>query len=69
MKTILSALVASVCLIHAGSFAADAPASDAAKPAKSSQQSKMKTCNADAKTKGLKGDERKHFMSECLKAK
>jgi hypothetical protein len=29
----------------------------------------MKTCNADAKTKELKGDERKKFMSECLKAK
>ena len=33
------------------------------------QQNKMKTCNADAKTKELKGDERKKFMSECLKAK
>jgi len=27
----------------------------------------MKTCNADAKAKDLKGDERKAFMSECLK--
>ncbi|WP_250207810.1 PsiF family protein [Curvibacter sp. CHRR-16] len=33
------------------------------------QQEKMKTCNADAKTKDLKGDERKKFMSECLSAK
>ena len=33
------------------------------------QQSKMGTCNADAKTKELKGDERKKFMSECLSAK
>ena len=33
--------------------------------AKSTQQEKMKTCNADAK--GMKGDERKKFMSECLK--
>ena len=31
------------------------------------QQNKMKTCNADAKTKALKGDERKAFMKECLK--
>ncbi len=31
------------------------------------QQNKMKTCNADAKTKDLKGDERKKFMSDCLK--
>ena len=33
------------------------------------QQNKMGTCNADAKTKELKGDERKKFMSECLSAK
>ncbi len=33
------------------------------------QQEKMKTCNADAKAKELKGDERKAFMSECLKKK
>jgi hypothetical protein len=31
-----------------------------------SQQEKMKTCNAEAKTKGLAGDERKAFMSSCL---
>ncbi len=33
------------------------------------QQDKMKSCNADAKTKALKGDERKAFMKECLSAK
>lgn len=32
------------------------------------QQEKMKTCNADATAKTLKGDERKAFMSNCLKA-
>lgn len=32
------------------------------------QQDKMKTCNADAKTKSLAGDERKAFMKECLSA-
>ena len=31
------------------------------------QQEKMKSCNADAKTKALKGAERKTFMSSCLK--
>lgn len=34
--------------------------------AATAQQEKMKTCNADAKTKALKGDERKSFMKECL---
>ncbi|MEO8627221.1 MAG: PsiF family protein [Betaproteobacteria bacterium] len=36
--------------------------------AATAQQTKMKTCNTDAKTKALKGDERKKFMSECLSA-
>ena len=31
------------------------------------QQDKMKGCNKEAKTTGLKGDERKAFMSRCLK--
>ena len=31
------------------------------------QQEKMKACNKDAKDKALKGDERKKFMSDCLK--
>ena len=30
------------------------------------QQEKMKTCNADAKTKGLKGNDRQAFMKTCL---
>jgi hypothetical protein len=31
------------------------------------RQNKMKSCNADAKTQALKGDERKAFMKNCLK--
>ena len=34
--------------------------------AKTSQQDKMRACNKEAT--GKKGDERKQFMSECLKA-
>jgi hypothetical protein len=37
--------------------------------AETAQQEKMKTCNADAKAKALKGAERKTFMSSCLSAK
>ncbi len=33
------------------------------------QQEKMKTCNADAASKSLKGDERKAFMKSCLSNK
>jgi hypothetical protein len=34
---------------------------------RTSQQEKMKTCNAEAKSKDLHGDERRAFMSTCLK--
>ena len=36
--------------------------------AQTAQQNKMKACNAEAAKKGLKGDPRRTFMSECLKA-
>ena len=42
-------------------------AADDKKPTE--QQNKMAACNKDAGEKNLKGDERKKFMSECLKAK
>ena len=47
---------------------AAAPATPAApaSEAKTGQKEKMKACNADAKSQGLKGDARKTFMSSCL---
>ena len=39
---------------------------DGSKP--TAQQQKMKDCNREASAKTLKGDERKKFMSTCLKA-
>jgi hypothetical protein len=55
-------------------LAADVPAKPqppAAKvapaPADESQQDRMRRCNATAKEKALKGDERKAYMSACLK--
>ena len=45
---------------------ADAPA---AAKAPTSQQSKMGTCNKEAREQALKGDERKQFMRECLSSK
>jgi psiF repeat len=46
------------------------PAASAAAPAKTAavQQDKMKNCSVEAKTKGLKGAERRTFMSSCLKS-
>lgn len=43
-----------------------AQADSAAAP--NSQQSKMTSCNADAKAKSLTGDDRKSFMKTCLSA-
>ena len=51
----------------AGAPAAAIPATPAAPAASSAQQDKMKACNADAKARGLKDDERKKFMGACLK--
>ncbi|GLR14131.1 hypothetical protein GCM10007907_29210 [Chitinimonas prasina] len=60
----LLALIVPALLSLSLTHAADAPAT-AKEPTK--QQSKMVQCNKDAE--GKKGDERKKFMSECLKAK
>ena len=59
MKKLLTLLALGMSLTVGVAHAADAAA------APSAQQSKMKTCNVDAK--GMKGDERKKFMSDCLK--
>jgi len=56
----------SKCLKKDYVLKADAAKADA-KSARTTQQDKMKSCNADAKAKNLKGDERKKFMSSCLK--
>jgi hypothetical protein len=47
---------------------ADKAADQAADKAPTVQQQKMSSCNAQAKDKDMKGDDRKKFMSECLKA-
>ena len=58
-------LVSLITIAFAFSFGMAAHAAE--DDAKTAQQSKMKTCNADAKDK--KGDERKAFMKECLSKK
>ena len=63
MKKLFTLLALGLSLSLGAAHAADAPA------AKTTQQTKMGTCNADAKTKALKGHERKAFMKECLSAK
>lgn len=62
MKQLISFVALGLALAVSSVYAADAKAPSA-------QQNKMKTCNADAKAKELKGDERKAFMKSCLSAK
>ena len=59
MKTILSAVAATLAL------AALAPVDALAGP----QQERMKRCSQEAREKTMKGEERKQFMSGCLKGK
>ena len=59
----MNKLLIALCLtvgFTAGAYAAEEKAPTA-------QQNKMGMCNKDAGEKVLKGDERKKFMSECLK--
>ena len=71
MKKLLPLLAAAGFALSFAAHAADAPAAGASAPAKAptAQQTRMKTCNADAGAKNLKGDERKAFMKECLSNK
>ncbi|MBO4119396.1 phosphate starvation-inducible protein PsiF [Cupriavidus gilardii] len=59
MKSLIATCVLLCPLVATGAFAQTA--------SENSQQSKMKTCNAQAA--GKTGDERKAFMKECLSAK
>jgi Flp pilus assembly protein TadB len=58
-----SAMIRTINMLSAALlFAASAWAQDK----QTAQQERMKTCNAQASKKELKGDERKAFMSRCL---
>lgn len=59
MKSVLSATVCAFAL------AALLPATALANP----QHERMKRCNGEARAQELKGDERRSFMSSCLKGK
>ena len=61
MKLKSAVLVACMGMVLGGAVASAQTAN--------SQQTRMATCNADAKTKNLAGDERKKFMSTCLSNK
>lgn len=57
----------SECLKGHGANAGTHVKEASAKPGASHQQEKMRTCNGEAGKKDLHGEERKAFMSACLK--
>ena len=59
----MKGLLIAVCLLFV--LPADAQEKKEPSAAQKKQQERMKDCNA--KAEGKKGDERKKFMSECLK--
>ena len=63
----MKALIAIVALVFATSGAFAAEEKKEPSPAQKAQQEKMTSCNKEAKEKALQGDERKAFMSNCLK--
>ena len=67
MKTLIAVLSLSLPLV---SFLLPAYAQEKKEPsaAQKKQQERMASCNKQAGSKGMKGDERKAFMSDCLKA-
>ena len=71
MSKLMAALVAGLFCVSVAQAQDKKPAekSTATAAAKkvSPQQSKMRACNKEAKEKKLKGEERKKFMSACLK--
>ena len=79
MKQSIIVLLLAVAAGTAFARPAQTPAASAAAPATvatadgatpgTPQRSKMKTCNADAKTKDLHGPDRKAFMKQCLSGK
>ncbi len=64
---VVSAFVAFPALSVEGNPKSPPPERKAAAAAPETQQEKMKRCNATAKEKALKGDERRAYMSSCLK--
>lgn len=57
MKKLFAAIIIAIPFVAGSAYAQD--------KAPTAQQSKMGACNKDAK--GMKGDERKTFMKDCLK--
>jgi hypothetical protein len=69
MKSLFVVLSASLFLLMSPAYATDSKPQKEATPAQKAQREKMKSCNKEATAQGLKKDERKAFMKECLSSK
>jgi len=69
VKMVMVVMSVAVLILMAFSAMAANSEKKAPSPKQQAQYEKMRTCNAEAKAKALKGDERKAFMSDCLKSK
>jgi hypothetical protein len=71
MSKLMAALVAGLLCVSVAQAQDKKPADKVAAPAAekklTAQQNKMGDCSKEAKEKKLAGDERKKFMSSCLK--
>jgi hypothetical protein len=71
MAKLMAALMAGLFCVSVAQAQDKKPVDKAAPPAAekqmSAQQNKMGECNKEAAEKNLKGDDRKKFMSSCLK--
>ena len=59
----MTRLIAAVALL----FLAGPVEARESSPAQQAQQQRMRSCNADARTRELRGDPRKAFMRNCLR--
>ena len=66
IKACIAATVMAFTLFAAPAYAQDEPTKKPPSEKQLAQRAKMKNCNAEAKTQGLKGDDRKAFMKTCL---
>jgi len=64
-----SVAMGAMLAIAAGEVSLAQTTGSASSPQLNSQQQKMKECAQEGKAKGLKGEERKTFMSSCLSSK
>ena len=66
IRTFIAVGITAFTLFAAPTYAQDEPAKKAPSEKQLAQRAKMKSCNAEAKSQSLKGDDRKTFMKKCL---